>query len=239
MRTTILVHVLAGALGLVSGAVALYAAKGGTLHRKSGTVFVYTMVGMAMTGAVIAALTGVEASVVAGLLTAYLVVTALMAVRPLTAVARKVEVGAMVVGLAVGLASLTMGVEALSRGVFVQDTIPTPIFVVFGTISLLSGLGDARMIRAGGLRGTRRIARHLWRMCFALWIATASFFLGQADKFPKALQHPAVTLPPVVIVLVVMAYWLWRVRIRPRFRGAARPSAPEADVTDEPHRVAV
>jgi hypothetical protein len=41
---TYLVHIIAGTLGLLTGYVALYAAKGGTLHRKSGMLFVYTTI---------------------------------------------------------------------------------------------------------------------------------------------------------------------------------------------------
>jgi uncharacterized membrane protein len=36
-------HVVAAAIALVSGFIALYAFKGGTLHRKSGTIFAYSM----------------------------------------------------------------------------------------------------------------------------------------------------------------------------------------------------
>jgi uncharacterized membrane protein len=231
---TLLVHIVAGGLGLISGAVALAVAKGATPHRKSGMLFVYSMGTMSITGAVIAGLTGVEASVIAGLLTAYLVVTALTTVRPPARGARRLDLGAMVVGFAVGLTSLTLGLESLARGAFTRDGIPIPIFFVFGTVALLSGLGDVRMIRSGGIRGARRIARHLWRMCFALWIATASFFLGQADKFPDSLRHPAILVPPVLTVLVVMVYWLWRVRIRRTLRGLAGIGANEADLNDRP-----
>ena len=43
---TLLVHILAGGLALVFGYVALYAAKGATLHRKSGMLSVYAMLTM-------------------------------------------------------------------------------------------------------------------------------------------------------------------------------------------------
>ena len=79
------------------------------------------------------------------------------------------------------------------------------------------------MIRSGGLRGTPRLTRHLWRMCYAFWIATASFFLGPrarvASLLPEPLLTPALLSLPVLTVLVVMMYWLWRVRVRHTFRG--------------------
>jgi len=47
-------HVLGGTIAIVSGYVALYALKGAQLHRKSGTIFVYAMLVMSLSGAEIA-----------------------------------------------------------------------------------------------------------------------------------------------------------------------------------------
>ena len=59
MRMTLALHIITGSLGLISGFVALYAAKGATLHRKAGMVFVYVMLTMSASGMVIAAVGGV------------------------------------------------------------------------------------------------------------------------------------------------------------------------------------
>jgi hypothetical protein len=40
---------------------------------------------------------------------------------------------------------------------------------------LLAAAGDLRMLLRGGLFGAQRIARHLWRMCFGLFIARDLF----------------------------------------------------------------
>jgi uncharacterized membrane protein len=71
-------HVVAGGLALVFGYIALYAAKGASLHRKSGILFVYAMLTMSLTGALMDALitTRMSVSVVAGLVTFYFVTTA-------------------------------------------------------------------------------------------------------------------------------------------------------------------
>jgi uncharacterized membrane protein len=52
---TYAVHILAGSLVVLAGYVALYAAKGATLHRKSGILFVYAMLATSLFGMVIAA----------------------------------------------------------------------------------------------------------------------------------------------------------------------------------------
>ena len=78
------VHIVMGSVGLLSGYVALFTAKGAPLHRKAGLVFVSVMLGMAMTGIVLAIAHGTwaEVNVSAGLMAAYLVTTGWTALRP-------------------------------------------------------------------------------------------------------------------------------------------------------------
>ncbi|MDP9179520.1 MAG: hypothetical protein M3O61_17745, partial [Gemmatimonadota bacterium] len=94
----------------------------------------------------------------------------------------------------------------------------------------LGGAGDLRMLRSGPLRGARRIARHLWRMCFALFIAALSFFIGQSKVIPEPIRILPLLALPVLAVLVTMFYWLWRVRIRRNLRGIIRKGVPDVAV---------
>ena len=208
----LLVHILAGGMGLVSGAVALSAAKGAGMHRRSGRLFVYAMLTMTVTGAILAIgqRVGVAVNLPAALLAGYLVITAMTAVQPPAAALRRLDAGLMLAGFAVGLASLASGFGVIAAGGR-ESGMAFPLFM-FAVVGLLAAAGDFRMLRSGGLRGAARLARHLWRMCVALWIAAASFFLGQADEFPEALRIPGLLALPVLAVLVAMFYWLWRVR---------------------------
>ncbi|MGA2098047.1 MAG: hypothetical protein ABSH39_17235 [Candidatus Acidiferrum sp.] len=45
------------------------------------------------------------------------------------------------------------------------------MFFFLGSICLLAAAGDIRKLVSGGLFGAKRVARHLWRMCFGLFIA--------------------------------------------------------------------
>src|SRR6059058_3691110 len=83
MRVDLFVHIAGGALGILSGFVALFVAKGDGVHRRSGMLFVYSMVIMGIVGAAIAVLRNVApgANGPMGVLTAYLVVTGLTTVR--------------------------------------------------------------------------------------------------------------------------------------------------------------
>lgn len=218
MELMLLVHIAGGGAGLVAGAVALASPKGARLHCQSGRLFVYAMLTMAASGALMAISEGAGPviNVPAALLTGYLVLTALTTVRP-RAAGRRRDVGLMVFAFVLGVASVILASRLAAAGGR-EAGMAFPLFM-FGFVGLLSGAGDFRMIRAGGLQGPRRLARHLWRMCFALWIAAASFFLGQADEFPEAVRIPGLLALPVLAVLATMLYWLWRVRRRKPFRG--------------------
>lgn len=226
MDIPLIVHVSGGAAGLVSGYAALWATKGRTTHRRAGVVFVVSMLVMGVTGALVAAAelsgnpgVGLELTVLAGLITAYLVVSGYTALQE-----RPRREVATVMGLGVAIASteLALGLSALGSASGTRDGMPAVPYFIFGSVALLGVIGDARVLRSGAPTGSGRLRRHLWRMCTALLIAAFSFFLGQADEFPEALRIvPALLVPPFA-VLAAMIYWLWRHRSR-RGRGRAAP----------------
>ena len=220
MGMTYVVHIVAGGLGLLSGYLALFAVKGATVHRRSGLVFVYAMLAVSLGGLSIAIVRDVAPAIniPAGVLTAYLVVTALATVRPRWAGDRPLTITSMLVAGGVAVASLVFAYQAIANG-GMRDGMPPFPFFMFGGIALLGALGDARVVKAGALAGPRRLARHLWRMSTALFIAALSFFIGQADVIPKAIRIRPLLALPVVLVLVMMVYWLWRVRLRRSLRG--------------------
>ena len=76
------VHIIAAGIALASGAVALSVAKGLTVHRKSGIVFVYAIFAMCGSALVSATVNGQVVNVMAASMTAYLTFTALTTVRP-------------------------------------------------------------------------------------------------------------------------------------------------------------
>jgi uncharacterized membrane protein len=211
---TLLLHITAGSLALISGFVALYASKGASLHRKAGMVFVCTMLTMCLAGLLISAWRGVAPAVniPAAVLTAYLVITALTTVRPPAAAPRWLDPALMIVAFKVGLSSLTFAVEAFASPDGKRNGMPAFPFVLFGVVGILAGLLDLRMIRAGGFRGLLRLRRHLWRMSFALFIAALSFFIGQAKVIPQPIRIFPLLALPVLAVLITMVYWLRRVR---------------------------
>src|SRR6187402_194548 len=109
-------HVLAGTIGIVAGFIALYSVKGLKLHRKSGMVFVCVMLVMSLSGVVMAfGHTGTALNVPAGLVTAYLVITALATVRPPAAGLRRLDRAAMVAAFTIGAGALLVAMSGAVR----------------------------------------------------------------------------------------------------------------------------
>ncbi len=164
-------------------------------------------------------------NVPAALLTAYLIVTSLLTVRPLAAAPRWLDVGLLLVVVAVCLTSFTFGFQAVANG-GTRNGMPAFPFFMFAVVGLLASIGDLRMLRSGALAGAFRLARHLWRMSFALFIAALSFFIGQAQVFPEPIRIRPLLALPVLAVLLTMFYWLMRVRVRRSLRGIVTVRAP-------------
>ena len=106
MSAVLPIHIAAGAVAMILGAVALTVKKGGRIHRRSGLLFVCAMLVMAATAAILGILNGADANVGAALMTAYFVGTALTTVRPATRWTGRMNAAALV--LALGLALLLL-----------------------------------------------------------------------------------------------------------------------------------
>jgi uncharacterized membrane protein len=222
MHTLLPIHVAAGGLAIILGAVALSVKKGGTLHRRSGLLFVYAMLVMGTTASVLEFFRNASVTnVVAALMSIYMVGTALTTVRPPSRWTRRINAAALTVAL--GLASLLIvgGVKAvsnpgLSSGGVPFRTIGVMSFIL-ATVVSLAAAGDIRIMWSGMPHGGPRLARHLWRMCFALFIAAGSFF-SIRERVAKVLPAPFTSgrmrAFPILLLFGTMFYWLWRVRRR-------------------------
>jgi hypothetical protein len=209
MNTTLLpIHIAAGGLALVLGAVALMVKKGGTIHRRSGLLFVYAMLVMGVSAAILGNVGG-------GLMAVYFVVTALTTVRPASPWTRGLNIAALIVVLGLATLDILGGVKAFNSPKGNLNGVPFAMLFFLAAIMILAAIGDLRVMRFGVPRGGPRLARHLWRMCFALFIAAGSFF-SVRERVAKILPEPFTSglmrALPILLIFAAMFYWLWRVR---------------------------
>lgn len=208
-------HVMAGTLTLGAAVVALYAVKGSMLHRKSGLVFVGAMLFLSGTGALMAVFVVPDGpNVVAGLLSCYMVGTAVLTVRPPFEQARDAQRALMIAAFLLGAFAFGLGLQAMHSPRVTVNGIPAPALFLFAAAGIAGGLGDARLLRVGNLQGTQRLMRHAWRMGFAMFIAAVAFFLGQAQVFPEPVRKVSLLSVPVILVLLVPAFWVLRLALK-------------------------
>jgi hypothetical protein len=168
------------------------------------------MLAMAATAAILETTKAVPGSVAGSLMTIYFIATAWMAGRRADGQTGAFEIAALIAALGL-TAALAAGVYALATGAMKP---PNPIFpyVLSGitATTALAAAGDISVVLRGGLSGAQRIARHLWRMCFGLFIAVGAFAAQGANALPPGIRIPLL-LASMVVVLGAMLYWLARV----------------------------
>lgn len=221
--TLLPIHIIAGATGIISGAIALSALKGANLHRKSGMIFVYAMLLMSASGGVMAMVRLNRGNVMGGWLAFYMVTTGLLTTKRRIAGVEWLDIAAMLLGVTVGVTGIVFGFQALHSPTGTLDGYPPLLYFIFASIAMLSAAGDVRMMLAGGLQGRRRIVRHLWRMCYAMFMGTGSFFLGQAKHFPQPIRIIPLLMIPAFLPLALMLIWL----VRMSFMQWRRPPAAQ------------
>lgn len=218
-------HIGGGTVGLLSGTVALLSRKGGKLHRAAGNVFLVSMLIMSGIGGAVAPLLHDRISTVAGFMTFYLVFTGWLTARRREGVS-VFEIAGLGVAI-VGVISTYVLVWLASHAPGgTLDGSPYQGFYVFAFVSTVAALSDLKLVLRGGISGAQRVARHVWRMTFGLFVATGSLFLGQMQVFPQWLQDTPVLYLAGLAPLPFLVFWMLRVRLSKKWRGAARAQAP-------------
>ena len=222
MRSPILIiHICAGVVGVLSGAAAMSFRKGSRPHRVGGNLFFVAMLVMRSTAAYLG-------NVVGGLFACYLVATAWLTARRQEGETSIFDWAAFLFALALGAVLVTHGVRLATGRVAPQPGVPVGMIFFLGSVALLAAAGDLRLLVRGGVFGRQRIVRHLWRMCFSFFIATGSFFIGQPQVFPAFIRRTNLLFIPGILPLVLMIFWLIRVRFTKAYKSKSATSSGNA-----------
>ncbi|MHA6288701.1 DUF2306 domain-containing protein [Maricaulis sp. CAU 1757] len=221
------IHIIAGSVAVIAGALALAAPKGRPLHRAGGNVFAVAMTVSTIPGIALGVAHAGEFYITAhaGILALYLVASGRHAARSRSALERRpvrllaIVNAANLAGLA-GLALLAM----FSASGRVLGFPPTDYMFLAVLVALGLG-GDLRVLFHPRLSRPHRIARHLWRLCLAYFIAVGSAFTGPgASAFPEALQQSGLLALPELVTLALLLFWL-AYTLWPRRRSTGAESA--------------
>jgi uncharacterized membrane protein len=236
------VHIAGGVVGLLSGTAALIFRKGGRWHVLAGKVFVASMLIMSAFAVYLAVLKHQPGNIGGGILTFYLILTAWLTARRRDGQTSVYDWAFLLIPLALGALTWMSGLQKMRSPVPPEDGVPAGMNFFMGTVMLLAGAGDIRMLLGGGVAGAKRVVRHLWRMCFGLFIAAGSFFLGPSNRPLRLLsavglgQHlsPALFGTTLyiflsVLPLILLIFWVFRVWFSSTYRR--RPTAPQPGIS--------
>ncbi len=212
MPTFTAFHVAIGFVALLAGVAGLVTKKGSLRHLTAGKVFVSVMLVMTASGIVLGVLMPSYLATLLGILTIYLVLTSWVSARSKT-----MQVGwfdyLAVVSMALTCAwGISLGAEAAASetGFIEVADIPARAYYIVAGVAGFFGFLDLLVILRGGVTGKHRIARHLWRMCFAFLIAAQAVFVGQPQFFPDFMRSRVLLSLPLFGIIGAMLYWLDR-----------------------------
>jgi len=221
----LLFHICCGTLGLLSGIAALLFRKGSPRHVLAGKIFSVSMLAMAVGAVWLAIIKHQPSNIGGGILTFYLIGTAWLTARRKDGETSRLDWIVLLIPLTLGILTWMNGLKVVRSGASSQDGVPVGMMFFMGSIMLLAALGDIRMLVGDGVFGAKRIARHLWRMCFGLFIAAGSFFMGPSNRplrllssiglgqhLPQVLFSLSVYLVLTILPLILLIFWLVRVR---------------------------
>lgn len=222
MAPDIIFHAFAGAIGIVTGAIALFTRKGGRVHRMAGMAFFVTMMVAAATAIYLAYKVADFGTLTAAVLILYLLATGWMTVRRRPGQTGLFELAAFLLAATGAVAVFFFTLQSVQNGTALLGGIPG---FVFSIVTALAASLDLSAILRRGLSARQRIARHLWRTHVGLFAAVGSFFPGQLQFFPEFIQQVRPTILlfiPSFLIIGLMVFWLAFVLFTKRFsaRGA-------------------
>lgn len=209
---------------MLSGGVAVFLRKGTQRHRVAGNVFVISMLSLGATAVYLAIMKSQMNNVFGGVLTFYLVATSWMTARRREAGTGIFDWIGLMAAMTVAAVVAIYGLQAARSAAGSKDGVPVGMYFFLSSIALLAAVGDIRLLARGGIAGVQRLARHLWRMCFALFIASGSIFAARPHLFPAFMRKSGMLMLLTVLPLMLMIFWLLRVR----FAGKAKRAEPVA-----------
>jgi hypothetical protein len=231
----LIAHIFGGSLGLLSGTAAICFRKGSRRHVLAGRVFVASMLVMAVGAVYLGIVKHQPSNVGGGIFTFYLIGTAWLTAKRRDGETGRLDWAALLIPLTLGTLTWLNGINVVRSGASSQDGVPVGMTFFMGSVMLLAAAGDVRMLVRGGVLGAKRIARHLWRMCFGLFIAAGSFFMGPSNRplrllssigigkhLPQAWFSTSLYLILTILPLIILIFWLVRVRFTSEYK---RPNA--------------
>lgn len=207
------IHIVAGTIALISGAINMIGRKGGIRHRKAGKVFAISMYAVALSSLILSLVIESLFFFCLGIFTFYMTWNGQRAAKYRTVHLRPFDLAVLLIGLINTAVMLFKG---------------SPILIGLGILSAVLVIGEIRIfvrLRNGWIApGNAWLRRHIG-MIIGSYIATCTAFLVVNSSggpwpawFPWAL--------PSMIGVPMIVYWSVKLSKADRRRSDQRAAAP-------------
>ena len=206
----LIVHIVAGTIGLLTGPLAILFKKGGLAHRRSGIVFFYTMLVVAATALVLGTLHNIPFLIAVGIFSAYMDLTGY---RVLYQKQRGLVHQTNGIDRAISLAMLVCSGYFLIYGIYVlyQKDLFGLVFVFFAQGSLRMLWQDWKLFHQKDLQQNTWLKIHLTRMIGTCIAAYTAFSVVNSSSRLSLIGW----FLPAMIGTPILIYWLRKVKAKP------------------------
>ena len=226
----LILHIASGFIALLSGLLAMSSRKAGNgRHAQAGHYYYLSMSVMTVSAAILTIWGPDRLTLGAAIWTFYLVHTSRSAALERSGQMDATWRWTLPLGALATIIFMHGGWVALAEPNEEFQGMPATAFFIFGSGALLAILFDVSLFWRSRLSQRQRIARHLWRMVAAYFLAVTSLFLGQQDDvFPFMAGSPVLLLPSI-LTLVFLIFWIVRVRFARNWLGGVASRTGKAD----------
>ena len=196
-QSLIYAHIVLGGIALLTGGVALIVQKGSTVHKRSGRVFYFTMLGSAVVALVVALMPNHESPFLfaVGVFSIYFL---LGGVRSLRFKRRDID---LTLDKTISVAVILTGIFMIGYPLVVAGKVNI-VLLVFGIASLFFGFSDLRRYRQPEQLRKEWLQSHLGKMTGGYIAAVSAFFVVN-DILPGIWNW----FVPSIVGTAYIIYW--------------------------------
>lgn len=203
----LLLHVLTGSLGLLSGSINLILKKGGKIHKTIGRVFVFSMISTALIALLLCFLKTNFFLLIIGVFTLYLVGTGqrYLYMKNLSR-GGKPKIVDWLLSSAMGI----VGLIFMGWGIFllVKKNSMGWSLMLFGTIGLLSVRKDFENYLGKSRKKQFWLRAHIARIVGAYIASLSAFLVVNYSRFSVPIPEVVYWVLPTLILTPLIIYWI-------------------------------
>ncbi len=208
----LVIHIISGAIGLISGTMNIIRKKGDKNHKLVGKMFLYSMLSVALTSLILSSLKTNHFLFIVGVFTFYMVLTAnrYLSLKEigLTQKPKIIDWLMTITMLLFGIVFLVFGIYNLTKGKNFGI-----VFIVFGSLGLRMVSKDIKYFKGKMKIKNYWLIAHLQRMVGAYIAALTAFLVVNGRHVGEILPSFLVWLLPTIILFPVIIMWTRKYKI--------------------------